>query len=97
MPNSPLAIFVQGCFRKVLPKELDARTGLLGCDKGILDLSMGELRIDRPDLLVRRMMHLDHRSDTCCPRFAQFFSEAQPDANEVQERSRSLPGYSRRR
>lgn len=92
-PKSLLTFVAQSGHLTVPANALDARTDLIGCENGIINLKTGELHTDRPDLLVSRTTHLDYDPDARCPRFEQFLAEVQPDEPEVQEHLRLLLGY----
>ena len=92
-PRSLLAFVAQSGLLTVPAKDLDARSDLIGCENGIINLRTGELHTDRPDLLVSRTTHLEYDPDARCPRFEQFLAEVQPDEPEIQEHLRLLLGY----
>jgi putative DNA primase/helicase len=92
-PTRLIQFAAQTGLLNVAATDLDARSNLLGCENGIIDLRTGELLTGRPDLLVSRTTGLAYDPDATCPRFEQFLTEVQGDDLDVQEHLRLMMGY----
>ncbi|SFG33441.1 phage/plasmid primase, P4 family, C-terminal domain-containing protein [Novosphingobium sp. CF614] len=57
------------------PADLDANPMLLGVGNGVVDLKVGALIANRPEMLITRHCAADYDMAAACPRWLQFMSE----------------------
>lgn len=70
----------------VKPAELDADPDLLGVKNGVVNLKMGWLQQNEPDLLITKHSAVNYDSSAQCPRWLRFLQEVIVDQNGMPDK-----------